>query len=379
MWVPAGRVRRAPTHPLSATVTTTATAANARPSLRRALGAVVPSGWAGVVIRRLLLLPLTLLFVATLTFVITRVVGGNPAVKLAGAQPSIEAIRNIEHQLGLDVSIGAQYVHYLGGLAHGDLGRSYFTHQDVVSEILNRAPGTIELVVLGALIAALIGIGLGMAAARRARRPFDQAAQGLSILAFATPDFFLGAVLAFFLFFKFGWFPAPAGQLPFSYAPPTPHTHFLIIDTAVNGQWDAFGAHLQQLALPALTLGLIYFAPIFKITRASLLEILRSDFLLYAEACGLRRSIERRYAFRHAMMLVSTYVGIITAALIGGAVLVEQVYSWGGLGTYGVGAIQNNDFPAVQGFVVAVGTISVVVYFAVDILYAVIDPRVRLG
>ena len=360
-------------------MTTTLTAADTRLGALRSLGRAWPGGWAGLVLRRLLLIPLTLLLVVTLTFVVTRLLGGNPAVRLAGPQPTLETIHNIEQQLGLNKSMGAQYVDYLSGLVHGDLGRSYFTHQAVVSEILNRAPGTIELVVLGALLAALLGIGFGMAAARRARRPLDQFAQAFSILGFSTPDFFLGAVLAYFLFFKLGWFPPPAGQLPFSYAPPAPHTHFLLIDTALNGQWDAFGAHWQQLALPVLTLGLIYFAPMFKITRASLLEILRSDFLLYAEACGLKRSIERRYAFRHAMSLVVTYVGIITAALIGGAVLVEQVYSWGGLGTYGVGAIQNNDFPAVQGFVVAVGTISVAVYFLVDILYTVIDPRVRLG
>jgi peptide/nickel transport system permease protein len=336
-------------------------------------------GWARLVGRRLLLLPLTLFLVVSLTFVLTRAIGGNPAVSLAGAQPTPEAIAAISEEIGTDRSLGAQYGSFLGNIVTLDLGESYFTKQSVWSEVTSRAPGTIELVVCGALLALLLGVALGALAALRRGRLADHATQGASILAFSTPDFFLGLVLAFFLYFKLRWLPETSGQLPFAYSPPEKHTGFVPLDAAIDGSWDACWAALKQLVLPALTLGLVYFASIYKITRSAMLEVLRSDFLTYAEACGLSRSLEVRYALRHALSLVVTYLGIIVAALIGGVVLVENVFSWGGLAAYGVEAIQKNDYPAVQGFVVAVGFISIVVYFLVDVLYAVIDPRVRLA
>jgi ABC-type dipeptide/oligopeptide/nickel transport system permease component len=335
-------------------------------------------GWARLIGRRLLLLPAILLLVLTLTFVLTRVVGGNPAIKLAGPQPTKEAVASIERELGLNKSLLAQYGDYVGGLFQGDLGKSYFTKQSVFTEVTSRAPATIELVIFGSLIALVLGLSLGVLAALRRGKVADRVTQGLSILAFATPDFWLGLVLSFVFFYKLRWFPAPIGQLPVEVSPPDRRTGFLVIDSILAGDGLALEATFRHLALPALTLGLIYFAPIYKVTRASMIETLGSDFLLYAEACGLRRRLEWRYAVRRSLTLVVTYLGIIVAALIGGSVLVERVYAWGGLGSYGVDAIVNNDFPAVQGFVVAVGVIAILVYLLVDVLYAVIDPRVRL-
>jgi ABC-type dipeptide/oligopeptide/nickel transport system permease component len=338
----------------------------------------VHSGWTRLIVRRVIFVPITLWLVVTLTFFVTRLLGGNPAVKLAGPNPTRAAIAGIDAQLGLDKPLGAQYWTFLSGAVHGNFGTSFLTGQSVGAEILQKAPGTIELVVFGTALATLIGIGLALVAVRRPGSVVDRIAKALSILAFATPDFFLGGVLALVFAFTLKIFPVPAGQLPFSIQTPRAVTNSVLLDSLLEGNWAALSAHIELLVLPCVTLGLIYFASIFKVTRGALATISRQEFMVYADAVGLSARFRRRYAMRHSMTLVVTYVGLTTATLLGGAVLVEQVYSWGGLGSYGVQAIQNNDYPAVQGFVVALGALAVLIYFIVDILYAVIDPRVRL-
>ena len=331
-----------------------------------------------IVGRRLLFLPLTLFIVVSLVFVLTRVAGGNPAVALAGSTPTPESIAKIESDLGIDKSLAAQYADYMANVVTLELGESFFTKAAVTDQIGKRLPLTLELVLGGALVALVLGLTLGVVAAYRQRGPADHAARGLSVLGLSTPDFWLGLVLMFFIFFKLGWAPAPIGRLPVSITPPEAVTSFIQLDALIEGNWAAFEAGWKQLMLPALTLGLIYFSLIFKATRASVIEALRSDFMHYAEACGLKRRYKLRYVLRHSMTLVSTYLGIIIATLIGGAVLVERVFSWGGLGDYGVDAVLKNDYPAIQGFVATIGFVAVGIYFVVDVMYATIDPRVKL-
>jgi peptide/nickel transport system permease protein len=349
-----------------------------RKSVRSASAAVWSSGWPRLILRRLLVLPVTLLVVVTITFIVTRLVGGNPAYRLASLSPTPKEIHAIDARLGLNHSLLHQYFAFIVGLLHGSLGNSFISTQSVGSAIISHAPATLELVFFGTALAVLLGVVFAVLSTRRPGGIIDRGLQGFSIFAFATPDFFLGAVLAFLLFYKLAWFPAPSGQLPFIATTPPVVTHSIFIDSILAGQWNTWWLHFKQLVLPCVTLGLIYFAPIFKVMRASLIEISKSEFMLYASACGLGPRMRRRYAIRHAMTLVVTYAGVTTATLIGGVVLVEQVYSWGGLSTYGVQAIQNNDYPAVQGFVVAVALLSVAIYLIVDLLYAAIDPRVRL-
>jgi peptide/nickel transport system permease protein len=335
--------------------------------------------WARLVLRRLLLFVITLWLVLTLTWVLTRLVGGDPAYKLAGPLPTPAAVHGIEAKLGLDKPLFTQYLDYLKNLAEGNLGTDYFTEQPVSTEILDRAPATLQLVAFGALLALLFGVGLGVASALRRGKVVDHVGRLLSVAALSTPDFFLGLLLAFFLFYKLRIFPAPIGQLPVGTSPPPKITGFYLIDGIVSGQPDTSWTFLKQMFLPALTLGLIYMAPILRLTRASMLETLASDSVLYAKACGLRRNLVTRYAFRQSMALVVTLLGILIAALIGGDVLVEQVYSWGGLGQFGIDAIVNDNYPAVQGFVLIVGVFALVIYTIVDVTYTIIDPRVRLS
>ncbi len=357
---------------------TAVTAAPIRKPRKASRRPVDLTGWIRVIGLRVVMVPITIWIVVTITFFVTRIVGGNPAQKLAGDQPTAESIAAIEEKLGLDKPIMEQYWDFLTGLLRWDFGQSFYTNRTVTSEIAARLPGSVEIVLLGMILAIAIGIGLALLAARRPGSAGDHTARGFSILAFATPDFFLGAVLAFIFAFTLKWFPAPTGQLPFSISGPPEVTNSILIDSVIDGDWKAFGAHFALMLLPALTLGLIYFAAIFKVTRGALIGAAGSEFVLYADAAGLTRGIRRRYVLRHALSLVVTHVGVMTVTLLGGAVLVEQVYNWGGFGSYGVLAMQNNDFPAIQGFVVTLGLIAVGIYFVVDVLYTIIDPRVRL-
>jgi peptide/nickel transport system permease protein len=331
-----------------------------------------------MVARRLILFAITLWLVLTFTWILTRLVGGNPAVKLAGPTPTPAIVHGIEVKLGLDKPLLAQYFSYLGNLVRGHLGTDFFTQQSVGQEVVDRAPATLQLVAFGALLAVGLGVMLGILGAVRPGRAADQLGRLLSVLGLSTPDFFLGLLLAYFFFFRLRVFPAPIGQLPVGVTPPPKVTGFYLIDSLIAGQPGVFWAFIKQLVLPAVTLGLIYMAPILRLTRASMLESLRSDSVLYADACGLRRGFVTRYAVRQSMTLVVTYLGILLAALLGGDVLVEQVYSWGGLGQFGVDAVTNNNYPAIQAFVLIVGVLALIIYTIVDILYVVIDPRVRL-
>jgi ABC-type dipeptide/oligopeptide/nickel transport system permease component len=330
------------------------------------------------VVRRLLLFLVTLWLVLTLTWVLTRVVGGDPAVKLAGPEPTPAAVHAIEVRLGLNQPLIAQYFAYLGNLVRGNLGIDYSTEQSVGREVLDRGPATLQLVAFGMLFALLIGVGLGVAGALRRGRIADQLGRVVSVAGLSVPDFFVGLLLAYLLFYRLGAFPAPIGQLPVGVTPPARITGFYLIDGVLTGRPGVSWAFIKQMFLPALTLGLVYSAPILRLTRASMLESLGSDAVVYAEACGLRRNLVIRYALRQSMTLIVTYLGILLAALLGGDVLVEQVYSWGGLGQFGVGAVSNDNYPAIQAFVLVVGVAALVIYTTVDIVYMVIDPRVRL-
>jgi peptide/nickel transport system permease protein len=327
-------------------------------------------------LRRLALFVTTLWLVLTLTWILTRVVGGNPAVKLAGPQPTPETVQGIEVRLGLDRPLGEQYIGYLGNLARGDLGTDYFTGGSVSREVLDRAPGTIQLVAFGALLALLFGVALGVLGAIRRGGPVDHFGRAASVVGLAVPDFVLGLLLSFLLFYRLGLFPAPVGQLPIDVTPPTTITGFYLLDGLLSGRPHVSWASVKQTALPALTLGLVYSAPILRLTRASMLESLHSDSVLYAQACGLRRGLVVRYALRQSMSLLVTYAGVLVAGLLGGAVLVEQVFSWGGLGQFGVEAVTNGNYPAIQAFVLVVGVASLVIYSIVDVVHAKVDPRV---
>jgi ABC-type dipeptide/oligopeptide/nickel transport system permease component len=345
--------------------------------LAGAPAAKVLHAWARMLVRRLLFFAVALFLVLSATWLLTRVVGGNPGYRLAGPQPTPSEVHSIDVRLGLTHSLADQYLTYLSNLAHLNLGTDFFTGQSVSSEIATTAPATIQLVLAGAIIATVLGVGLGALSALRRGRLVDNASRAGSVIVLSVPDFFLGLILILLFFYEVHIFPAPIGQLPAGTSPPRHVTGFVFLDGFLTGSPGLSWQFLAHLALPAITLGLIYSAPIYRLTRAAMLQALSSDSVLFAESCGLPRRLVARYALRQSMSVAVTSLGVVLAALIGGDVLVEQVFSWGGLGQLGVQAVVDSNYPAIQAFVLVVGVAALVIYAAVDIAYLLIDPRVR--
>jgi peptide/nickel transport system permease protein len=315
-----------------------------------------------------------LLGIVTITFVVVRQLG-DPVASIAGPLASVEEVEALRERLGLNEPLLTQYWHYLGHLVHGDLGSSLVNDRPIVHELRDRVGGTLELIVLGTFFAAIWGVILGALSAylRRAGRVFH----GIAVLGLAIPDFVLGLVLGLVFAFQLGWAPSPVGQLDLIDTPPPRVTGGVALDSLIAGNWGQFTSALGYLVLPVLTLSLIYGAPIAKLAENAFTETRRRAFIEYAELAGLPRWRVFRYTLRNALPAILTLSGVIAGYLVGGIVLVEIVFSWGGLGQYAAQSILAVDMPAIQGFVLLAGAFTLLVYLLLDIAYGLIDPRVR--
>jgi peptide/nickel transport system permease protein len=244
-------------------------------------------------------------------------------------------------------------------------------------ELLHRFPATLELVSYSLGIALLIGIPLGIVLAVRPGGLLDRLSFGYGMFAGALPEFWWALVLIFVFFSQLGWFPAPLGRLGAETEPPHHLTGMYAVDALATGNWTTLGQVLAQLALPVFTLVFVICGPIMKMTRENMLRVLESDYIVYARALGSpRRDIAKR-ALRDALPPVVNLVGVSYGYLIGGAVLVETVFGWGGAGQYAVQAIANSDYAAVQGIVLFAALFSLVIYLLVDVVHVALDPRIR--
>ena len=321
----------------------------------------------------------SLIGVVIVTFLLTRALPGDPAAYFAGPAATKEAVEQIRVKLGLDKSLPEQFVRYVGDLARGDLGTSLTTGQPVVSEIRTRLPASAELTLLGLIVSMAIAVPLGILAATRPGSLIDHACRVVATAGVSLPVFFTGLILVYVFYYLLGWAPAPLGRLDIFFTAPPQVTGFYLIDSLIAGNGELFLASLNQLLLPALTLGIFSLAPITRMTRASMLAVLSSDFVRTARACGLAPlTITVTYAFRNAMLPVVTTLGMVFSFLLGANVLVEKVFAWPGIGSYAVEALISSDFAPVQGFVLTMAVMYVLLNLLIDILYGVIDPRVRL-
>lgn len=345
---------------------------------RRISGFIPRKGYVGFFLRRLLAFIPLMLGISLVTFFLVRMLPGDPARTLAGSSPYPGVIESIRERMGLDKPIPVQYVIYMRNLFRGDLGHSWFTSKPVAYDLALRAPATFELITFGLLGAVALGLFLGILGALRAGGVIDRLAQFYGLLAGALPDFWLALLVILFLFHYTHILPAPMGRLPLSLTPPPAITGFMTIDSLLAGDFVAFRGALAHLAGPALTLALLNAGPITKMTRSTMQDVLEGDMIHFARACGLRRTTIARYAFRSILPPVVTLIGFLYAFLVGGAVLVEDVFSWNGIGQYAVQSIVNKDYAPIQAFVLVAGVFSLVVYLVVDALYMAIDPRVRL-
>jgi peptide/nickel transport system permease protein len=331
--------------------------------MARRLGAALPN-LAGVVV---------------ITFLLTRALPGDPAAYFAGAAATQEAIDQVRAQLGLDRSLPEQFLSYVGALARGDLGISLTTGQPVAAELLARLPASLELVLLALVLACAVALPLGVAAATRPGSWVDHLCRLLTTAGVSLPTFFTGLLLAYVFYFLLGWAPPPLGRLDPVFSPPPHATGLYLIDAALAGDGALWRAAAAQLALPVITMALFVLAPIARMTRASMLQVLSSDFVRTARASGLSRTtVLVRYALRNALLPVVTTLGMVFGFMLGSSVIVEKVFGWPGVGSYAIDALTASDYAPVQGFVLAMGVLFVLLNLAVDLLYTLIDPRIAM-
>jgi len=280
-------------------------------------------------------------------------------------------------QLGLNRSIPVQYYEYMKQLVHGNLGTSIATNQSVASELWQRFPATAELAVASLLLAIVFGVVIGVAAAARRDSWVDHGARIISLGGLSLSQFWFGLVLIWIFTVHWHLLPGPIGRLPVGVSSPPKVTGFYLIDSLLAGNGSLFIDSLRQLVLPVITLAFVAMAPIIRITRSSVIETLQSDYIRTARAMGHGRMMVWRYALRNAMLPVVTLAGTVVGFVLSGAILVEVVFDWPGIGQFALQAIQAADFPALQGFVLYAAVIYVLSFLVVDMLYFVVDPRTR--
>lgn len=337
--------------------------------------AVPGAALARFVARRALLLAPLLVVVSFLCFMLVRLGGQDPVAMLAGPTATAAEIEMIRRALALDQPLWAQFAVWLGNVLQGDLGRSWLSNRPVLTELLDRAPATLELLVYGVGIGALVGIPVGLKAAQRPDGAFDQASRFLSLLGFSTPTYWLGLMMLFVFFYLLDWAPPGMGRLNLMVEPPPRVTGSYLWDSLLAGQREAAASAASQLVLPVICIAIISAAPIIKQTRAIALEVLSSDFIRYARAQGLPQREVRRMVLRNSMVPVVTFVGTELAGLVGTTALIEYVFAWGGVGQYGLSAIIQGDFAAVQGYVLMLAVFSVLVFLVVDVAVMLLEPR----
>lgn len=337
-----------------------------------------------VIARIILTIPMILLLVS-FVFLVVRVLPGDPVLLHFEKQINEQALLEFKQRLGLDKPLEQQYVDYLLGLTRGDLGRSMQDFSGVGRQIFSAFPATLELALFAMIIAVVLGVFLGVRASRSYDSAEDHSIRVFGIVSYAIPVFFLGMVLQMIFSIWLRWLPSGGrtfpGMEPVGLSIGGAHyaTGLYTVDSLLELNLFKFGAAIRYLALPSITLGLVLCGIFIRITRSNMLETLRFDFVTAARARGLReRTVLYSYALRNAFLPILTLMGLQFAALLAGAILTETTFSWPGLGRYLVERIAFRDYTAIQGAVVFFGLLVALVSLVVDVLYAYVDPRIRL-
>ncbi len=308
------------------------------------------------VLQRFIGMIIVMLLVVTIVFVIVRVTPGDPAAVMLGPEATAADIAALRAQFGLDQSIPVQYVYFIGNLLKGDLGQSIFLNQPVLQALAQRAEPTFFLTIFSLLIASVIAIPIGIYAAYRRGSLFDQAATALAMLAASIPSFWLGLILMQIFAVRLGLFPV----------------------SGYGGPGTSLAERLGYLVLPAFALGIVSSALIMRFTRASMLDVLGDDYIRTARAKGVGEgSVVLKHAFKNALIPILTVIGLTAAVLISGAVVTETVFGLPGVGSLVVSAVLRRDYPVIQGALLIIAALYVLINFAIDMLYLVVDPRVR--
>jgi ABC-type dipeptide/oligopeptide/nickel transport system permease component len=325
--------------------------------------------------RTVMVIPL-LFGVSLVAFFIIRLGDVNPAVLVAGPTASAAEIQRVTEQLGLDLPLIQQYWTYLSNALSGDLGRSWITGREVSAELRIRLPVTIELITIGTIASVIIGLLLGFIAGMRERSFVDHFLRVSTLGGISMPIFWLGLLLIYVLFFRVGWAPPPLGRQSLMLPAPTFRTGFPLLDALLDGRGDIAMSMVRHLMLPVITMALVIGATIAKQTRASVIEVRHTAMVRYARAIGMPQWRIWWLVLHNSLPSVITFIAIAYSLQLGGSVLIELIFSWGGIGQLGVNAIQRADYAVVQAYIFSMGVLAAAIYLIADLVIASIDPRV---
>ncbi|MEW9898908.1 ABC transporter permease subunit [Chitinivorax sp. PXF-14] len=319
----------------------------------------------------------TFLGITLLAFALIHLIPGDPVLIMVGERRlDPEMYKAAMHNLGLDLPLWKQYLVYLTKALHGDLGLSLITKEPVMDEFLKLFPATVELSICAMAFATVLGLIAGILAAIKRGSWFDNTVMGIAITGSSMPIFWWGLILIMFFSVNLGWTPV-SGRIDLEFDI-VPKTGLLLIDTLLSDEEGAFRSALSHLILPSIVLGTIPLAIIARMTRSSMLEVLREDYVRTARAKGLSPTrVIAVHALRNALIPVITVIGLMVGTLLAGAVLTETIFSWPGVGKWLIDAISRRDYPVVQGGILITATLIIIVNLLVDIMYGVINPRIR--
>ncbi|MBU8546671.1 MULTISPECIES: ABC transporter permease [Roseomonadaceae] len=326
-----------------------------------------------LVVNRMVWFIPTLLGLLAIVFFISHVIPADPAAFAAGENASAATIAEMRQRLGLDQPMHIQFLRYVMSIFTGDMGNSIYTGRPVVEDLLSRLPATLELTLVTVVVSTLVGVPLGVIAALRRNSWVDHALRLITIAGLAIASFWFAILLQLLFSMRLGWTPLTGRVEGWG---PEPITGFYLIDSLINQDMTTLVDALHHLVLPVATLAVPAAATIVRFTRAGVLNALESSYVLYETAMGYPRwQIVWKYVLRNALIGTVTQIGLIFGILLAGAVVVEAVFDWPGLGMFAVNSILNSDYNAVMGFTLIAGTMFIVVNLLVDILQGLIDPR----
>ncbi len=330
------------------------------------------------ILKRLFLMAIVLFGILVLVFFITKIIPADPVGALLGGNAPPELVDEMKHKLGLDKPLIVQFVDYMKGAVRGDFGVSLKTNRPVIEDIKEYFPATLELAIFAIIISIVIGMTLGILSAVKRNSFVDHFSRIFSILGVSMPVFWTGLLLLLLFYYKLDLLPG-SGRLELFTIPPEPRTGLILIDSLLEGNWEAFWDALKHIILPAFVLGYASSASIARMTRASVLDVLRQDYIRTAKAKGLpKRVVIYKHALRNALIPVVTLIGLRFGSLLEGAVLTETIFGWPGLGRYIVNALLVLDYPAIMGGTVFIALVYSLANLVVDIAYAILDPRMRI-
>jgi peptide/nickel transport system permease protein len=326
-------------------------------------------------LRRLLWMPPTLLGLTLIVFSVSHVIPSDPARVLAGENAPVEQVEALRRKFGLDRPLPEQFVRYVRDVVGGNMGVSLYTQRPVASDLVERLPATFELALFAIVLAVVLGLPLGVVSALQRNTWLDHAIRLVTITGLAMAAFWLAILLQLLFSMKLNLTPVQGRIDGWG---PDPITGFYTVDAVIRGDWETLGSALRYLFLPMITLAIPAMATIVRFTRAGVLNVMNSNFVFYQAAMGLpRRVVIWKYILRAALIATLTQIGLVFGNLLAGAVVVETVYSWPGLGTYAYNSILQSDYNAIMGFTLFTGSVFIGMNLLVDVAQAVLDPRGR--